>query len=169
MKTLYLLRHAKSSWDEKGLDDIERELAGRGRKAAAKIGAYMLEHEMLPDVVLCSPATRASQTCTIVAQALGIEDRVRVEPSLYPGSAEAIVDALRALREDTESVLVVGHNPSMEDAATGLGGEGKKKALKRVAKKDPTAGLAVIAFLDVWQKVAPGAGYLRAFIRPRDL
>jgi phosphohistidine phosphatase len=169
MKTLYLLRHAKSSWDAKGLDDIERELADRGRKAAAKIGAYMLKHEMLPDVILCSPATRASQTCAIVAQALGIEDRVRVEPSLYPGSAESIIDALRALRDDTGSALVIGHNPSMEDAATALGGDGKKKALKRIAKKYPTAGLAVIAFLDDWERVAAGAGYLRAFIRPRDL
>lgn len=169
MKTLYLLRHAKSSWDEKGLGDVERPLAGRGRKAAARIGEYMKEHEMLPDVILCSPAVRASQTCAIVAEALGIEDRVRVEPSLYPGSAEAIVDALRALRDETESALVIGHNPSIEEAAAGLGGDGKKKALSRMSKKYPTGGLAVIAFLDDWQRVAPGAGYVRAFIRPRDI
>jgi phosphohistidine phosphatase len=146
---LYLLRHAKSSWDEPGLADHDRPLARRGKRAADAMGRYMREHGIEPEVVLCSSATRTRQTL----ERLGLPD-ARIEPELYGADAAT----LRALIPDASSAMLIGHNPGMQDLALSLARSGAK--LGELAEKFPTGALATIE-LDT--------GELVDFVRPRDL
>jgi phosphohistidine phosphatase len=146
---LYLLRHAKSSWDEPGLADHDRPLARRGERAADAMGRYLREHGIEPEVILCSTATRTRQTL----ERLGLPD-ARIEPELYGADAAT----LRALIPDASSVMLIGHNPGMQDLALSLARSGAK--LGELAEKFPTGALATIE-LDT--------GELVDFVRPRDL
>jgi phosphohistidine phosphatase len=146
---LYLLRHAKSSWDEPGLADHDRPLARRGKRAADAMGRYMREHGIEPEVVLCSSATRTRQTL----ERLGLPD-ARIEPELYGADAAT----LRALIPDASSAMLIGHNPGMQDLALSLARSGAK--LGELAEKFPTGARATIE-LDT--------GELVDFVRPRDL
>jgi phosphohistidine phosphatase len=160
-KHLYLLRHAKSSWTDHGLSDHDRPLAPRGRKAAALIGEYLRHEEITIDLVLCSSARRARETLELV----GAEGRIEVEPELYAASAEELLDRLRQLPEDIESVLLVGHNPSIQDLAAGLAGGAGGLA----EQKYPTGALAELTFTGRWADLRPQRANLTAFVRPREL
>lgn len=170
MKTLLLLRHAKSDWAEPGLDDIDRPLAPRGRAAAALMGRHLKAEGLVPDLVLCSSARRAQETWDLVAPELGREVPVRFRKGLYAVSSAALLGALRRVPDDCGRLLVIGHNPEMEDLAHRLAGSGKAKALASLAEKYPTAALAEIRFAqDGWSKIGEGSGALHRFVRPRDL
>lgn len=169
MKTLYLLRHAKSSWNDATMPDFARPLAERGRQAAPRIGKYMKSEGLLPDAVICSGARRAVETWELIAPALGTP-RVHIDDNLYMATPESIIAWLKRLQPEIGSVLMVGHNPGFEDVASRLIGDGRKKAMKRIRKKYPTGALAVIRFdVDGWDRVEEGTGYLDRFIRPKDL
>jgi phosphohistidine phosphatase len=146
-RRLYLLRHAKSSWDDSELADHDRPLAPRGIRAAAAIAGYLREHEIQPALVLCSTARRTRETY----ERLGLDGPVRYEPRIYGASAAELRELVRALPDELESVMLIGHNPAIEE----LSGE----------PKFPTGALAVLE-LDDWS--ASGAT-LVAFVRPRDL
>ena len=175
MKTLLLLRHAKSSWDDPRLADFDRPLAPRGRKAAPMMAAYLSETGLRPDLVLCSPALRARQTWALVAAGLGGAFAVKEPRGLYLGAPSHLLDAVRRAPEEADCVMLVGHNPGMENLALALAGPGSKpKALAKLQAKFPTAALAEIAFDHAqghteWRDVARGGGRLRRFVRPRDL
>ena len=171
MKTLYLLRHAKSSWDEPTLDDFDRPLAARGRAAAPRIGAFMRAHGWIPDLVLCSAARRARETWALVAAALDADIAATYTDALFHGSPFRLLAVLRRAPDSAASVALVGHSPGIENLAARLSGPGSDVAgLDLLRGKFPTAALAVIELgADRWDAVDEGSGRLVRFVRPRDL
>lgn len=167
---LMLLRHAKSDWSA-NLPDKERQLNQRGRAAAPRMGEYMAESGLVPDRVLCSPAVRASETWTLVHKALPDAPRAEYLEELYDfGSGSTFVRIIREHAGNSKCVLVVGHNPWMEDLAGLLAACGHERQLARMTRKFPTAALAVIDFdFDDWSNLAPQTGRLHRFVRPKDL
>ena len=171
MLRLMLFRHAKSSWTDPGLDDHNRPLNPRGQKAAPLIGRFMRMQKLVPDLVLCSPARRARETWKLASAELGAAPRLLLEEALYDfGNGGRVLDTVRGKAETAKSVMVVGHNPSIERLAQRLIGKGDAKLRKRVAEKFPTGALAVISFdAGNWSAVEDGKGTLATFVRPRDL
>src|SRR3954470_18822585 len=111
MKTLYLLRHAKSSWDDSSLKDFERPLNERGSKAAPRMGGYLRKQKIKPDVVISSPALRAKQTTTMVAEAAGMTGIMTFNEAIYEASAQKLFYIVASFEDRVESVLMIGHNP----------------------------------------------------------
>jgi phosphohistidine phosphatase len=167
---LYLLRHAKSSWDDPGLSDAERPLAPRGERAARRMAGHFREADVKPDVVLCSPARRARQTLEAVAAAFGPGTEVRVEEDLYGASAGELLVRLRQVLPGTGSVMVVGHNPGIHELALELVGAGDERALADLRHKFPTAGLATLIVAEGgWPDLDRGRAELDDFVVPRAL
>jgi phosphohistidine phosphatase len=170
MRTLMLMRHAKSSWDQPELGDIERPLAPRGRETAPLIARYLRENDWRPDLVLCSPAARVRETWQLMAPVLGDAIECKALRTIYPGAPSRVLEVLRRAADGIERLMLIGHNPGLARLAADLCGTGPKKQLERLRAKFPTAALAVIEFdLARWDELAPGAGRLRAFVRPKDL
>ena len=166
MKTLYLLRHAKSSWDDPGLADHDRPLAPRGRRAAKAIAEHLGRDRIAPALVLCSPARRTRETLEAIAPAFGEEVPVEVERDLYGATAGELLERLRAVSDAVESVMLIGHNPSIQTLALNLAGGGELEAIEL---KYPTGALATLTFEGSWYELGSGAAELAAFVRPRDL
>jgi phosphohistidine phosphatase len=171
MLRLFLFRHAKSSWTDPGLDDHDRPLNPRGQKAAPLIGRFLRAQKLVPDLVLCSPARRARETWKLASGELGSAPRLVMDEALYDfGNGGRILDAVRTRADTAKSIMVVGHNPSIERLAQRLIGKGDAKLRKRLAEKYPTGALAVISFdTNDWNAIEDGKGTLAAFTRPRDL
>jgi phosphohistidine phosphatase len=170
MLTLSLLRHAKSSWDDPGLEDFDRPLAERGQKAAPRMGAYMAGHGIAPDLILSSPSVRTRQTLDFLLPKLPSTPPVTFEDGLYLASAATMLKRVRKLKPSVRHVMVVGHDPGMHDLAVELAGSGDPADLQALGAKFPTAALAVIAFeVGAWPGVGPGAGRLVLFMTPRRL
>jgi phosphohistidine phosphatase len=167
MKRLYLLRHAKSSWKESGVPDHDRPLARRGRRAAKTMAAHLREEGIAPELVLCSTARRARDTFERIEPAFGAPD-VRFEPELYHASADALLDRLHEVPDAVESVMLIGHNPSLEMLALELARPGAQ--VRELAAKYPTAALATFAIPGAsWRELGRGSAELTGFVRPRDL
>ncbi|MEZ4414338.1 MAG: histidine phosphatase family protein [Gemmatimonadota bacterium] len=170
MRRLLLLRHAKSSWDDASLDDFERPLAARGRNDAPRMARYLWENDLLPDVALCSPARRAAETWEAVAPLLGGRVPVEYDRSLYMAAPSTLLRLVQSQPLEHSSVLVLGHNPGLEEAACRLVVDGSERDLERMTLKYPTCALAVIDFpCELWGEVDWGQGRLQRFVRPRDL
>jgi len=169
LKTLLLLRHAKSSWSNPSLQDFDRPLNARGETAAGGIGGWLQESGQVPELVLSSTARRAAETWAGVAEALEDPPEVRWDPSLYLAEPDHLLDRIRALPASVGSAMLVGHNPGMEDLARSLARKGDPAALHNLRVKYPTGGLAIITFdVDRWQDVAPRTGRLELFRTPRS-
>ena len=166
VKQIHVLRHAKSSWDDPSLDDHERPLAKRGRKAAARIAAYIDDGGIRPELVLCSTARRARETFEGISEALG-SPTVHFKADLYDASAGEWLKALRAIDDQVSSVMVIGHNPALAALVLTLAGGGGD--IDRVRNKFPTAALATLSFEGVWQDLAEGATTLVDYVIPKDL
>jgi phosphohistidine phosphatase len=170
MLTLSLLRHAKSSWDDASLEDFERPLAKRGEAAGPRIGAFMAEHGLVPDLILCSPAVRARQTIDLVLPHLAGGPTVVYEDNLYLAASSVLLARLRRIEGKVHHVMIVGHDPGMQGLALELTGEGDAKMRQALAAKFPTAALAVIRFkAREWAKVQPAKGCLELFVTPKML
>jgi phosphohistidine phosphatase len=169
MLILSLLRHAKSSWDDPRLDDHERPLAKRGAKEAPRIGAYMSEHELKPDLVICSSAVRTRATLALVlAEWSGPPPRVVFEDDLYLGPPVTLLMHLQEVKAPARHVLLVGHNPGVHALALECIGSGDRKLIAGLAKGFPTAALAVITFeAGSWADIRAASGRLRHFAVPR--
>jgi phosphohistidine phosphatase len=166
-RRLYLLRHAKSSWKDQTLADHDRPLAGRGRRAAKAIRGHLKQHHIVPELVLCSTATRARQTFEGIEPALG-RGGVRVESEIYGAGAGALLALLQNTPARVRSVMVIGHNPGLEQLALLLARDGSK--LPQLQAKFPTGALATLAFQNTtWAALDKGAAELTGFVRPRDL
>lgn len=163
VKRLYILRHAKSSWDEEGLPDHERPLAPRGEKAAARIAEHMRSEGIAPELVLCSTALRTRQTLAVLLPVLPGDVVVVLEDELYGASLEGLIERLREVDEVVSAVLVIGHNPTLHALALALTGQGD--ALDRF----PTGALATVGFFGPWADLGEGAGELEALVVPREL
>ena len=170
MRRLILLRHAKSDWAGPQARDHGRPLAERGREAAPKIGAYMMRHGLVPDLVVCSTAARAQQTFDLVAAEFSEKIPITYDERIYEVGAEDILGVVKQTRDDVHVLLLVGHNPGLRDLAELLIASGNVDARQRVLEKFPTAGLAVIDFpIDDWRKLHAKAGRLDRFVTPRTL
>jgi phosphohistidine phosphatase len=167
MKHLLLLRHAKSSWDDPDLADHDRPLAPRGRRAATLIAAYMRAERLSPELVLCSSAARTRETLERLAPALGEGVEVQVEPELYAASDEQLLERLQAVDDGVESLMLIGHNPGVEQLALRLAARGEK--LAEVRRKYPTGALAMLEFDGRWSELRSGSAELTDFVRPKQL
>jgi len=170
MLTLSIFRHAKSSWADPGQADAERPLNARGRKAAVAMGRYIAGEGLLPGRILCSTSVRTRET---VARAFG-DIKGAPEPefvdAIYLAPAERLLDLVRKLPARDGRVMIVGHNPGLQDLALGLVAPDANGDLARLAEKLPTAALVVITFEAAsWRAVQPGRGRLERFVTPRDL
>ena len=169
MHCLFVLRHAKSSWNNSSLADHDRPLAPRGERAAEALAAHVATIDPPPALVLCSTARRAQDTLEPVKAQLPDSTTVLIEDELYGASAPELLDRLRAIPDDTPSVMVVGHNPGLEDLVKGLGRDGDPNLIARVHSKFPTGALATLTFPGTWKSLGWGAGTLEAFFVPAEL
>jgi phosphohistidine phosphatase len=168
MRRLVLLRHGKSDWLG-GVKDMDRPLAARGREAVPRVAAHLADEQLFPDLALVSPARRARETWELARPRLG-EVPERSEPRIYEAPPERLLAVIREVDAAVRMLLLVGHNPGFEDLAKLLVGHGDRYAFARLAKKYPTAGLAVIDFaIEDWAGVKPGAGRLDRFVTPKSL
>ncbi len=160
MKTLYILRHAKSSWDDHSLTDHERPLNERGRRTAPFIGGLMKERDMVPDAIVSSPAVRAKQTAELVREAAGFEPEIKFNERIYEASVGTLMTVITEFDNEADRALLVGHNPGAEGLIYYLTGE--------IAPM-PTAALAIIELnIGSWAEIEDGRGILSRVIRPKD-
>ena len=161
MKTLLLLRHAKSSWKQPELHDHDRPLNKRGKKEAPKVGAYLKDHDLVPDLILSSTARRAHDTAQAVAEESGFSGQVDLYQDLYLSDASCYLDILCCLPEAANRVLVVGHNPDLEELLT---------LLTDVTDHLNTATLAQVDLpITSWQEVNEATdGRLQLLWTPRE-
>ena len=166
-KTLGLLRHAKSDWDDLSLRDFDRGLNERGRRGAAAIGAHIRAHGVAWDVLLASPAERVKRTL----DASRLQVPVRWDERVYLADSAALVELLRDIEGDPAAVLVAGHNPGLQELIFALVAPERENALfDTAAEKYPTATFAVLELaIERWADCAPGCGALVHLVRPRDL
>ena len=165
-----LLRHAKSDRGNPGVRDHDRTLNARGRETAPRIGAYMASHALVPDLVLCSTATRARETWDLVAAAFSPAPNIVQEARIYQNDPAVLLDIVRSMRPDVERLLLVGHNPSFQVFAEEIVASGHGDARQRLREKFPTAALAVIDFaVEAWDRVHPHSGRIDRLITPRLL
>jgi phosphohistidine phosphatase len=167
MKQLFLLRHAKSSWDDSELVDHDRPLAPRGRRAVKLIAEHLGRQGVKPALVLCSSALRTRETLDGIVAALGDGVSVQIEGELYAASEQSLLERLRAVEDGVESLLLIGHNPGLEQLALRLAGGGHKLAV--LSRKFPTGALATLEFSGRWGDLRPGRAELTDFVTPKEL
>ena len=161
MKTLYILRHAKSSWDNADLTDFERPLNERGLKVAPLMGGVIKKNRFQPELILSSPARRAEQTAALIKQSANIRGAIRYDERIYEASPARLLEVICEQNEKIESVMLVGHNPGLE---------GLLKVLTNEPQPMPTAALAVIDLqTDRWSAINSSKGNLRILIRPKEI
>lgn len=161
MKTLFVLRHAKSSWDNPNAADFDRMLNQRGLEAAPLMGRAMRENRFTPDLILSSPARRASQTAQLVKEAAQFAADLKYEERIYEASPLTLFNIVADAPEDCRNLLLVGHNPGLEGLIKVLTGE---------TCSMPTAALAeIILDIEKWSGLQPGCGRLENFLKPKAL
>jgi phosphohistidine phosphatase len=140
MKTLYLMRHAKSSWSFDDLSDRERPLNDRGRDDAPRMGQALAKRDLKLDLIVSSPAVRALSTAVLVARELGYEhDKIKVEPGIYEADLDTLLAVVHELPDEANSVLLTGHNPTITDVANYL-------SPSPLSSEMPTAGVICLHF-----------------------
>jgi phosphohistidine phosphatase len=164
---LLLLRHAKSSWSDASLRDHDRPLNGRGRRAAASMGAHLRARDWLPDLVLCSSARRTCETAALLD--LPADTAVEIEHDLYLADADDVFARVSRVDDAIGSLMVIGHNPTMHEVALDLARAGDPSARSRLASAYPTGALALFDVDVPWRELEPGSARLTNFVVPRDL
>ncbi len=160
MKTLYILRHAKSSWSEPDLADFDRPLNDRGKSAGPFMGELIALKGYAPSIILCSPAARARQTVELVKESSGMEAEILFDDRIYEASPQALRQVVSEIDDSHSSVMVVGHNPGTEGFIRYLSGD---------LEAMPTAALAVLTLnIDEWKAVSEMCGSVEAVYRPKD-
>ena len=170
MSLLTVLRHAKSSWDEPGLDDFDRRLNERGRKAARRVGREMKRRRIRFDHAIASPAVRVRETIEELAKGYGKLPGVSFEPQIYDASAAALLHIVRCIPEIAHAPLLVGHNPGLQQLVLALARDDGDGIRDRVAEKYPTAAVAMIELGSTrWDEVETHSGTIVELILPREL
>ena len=158
MKTLYILRHAKASWDDSSLLDFERPLNDRGREAAELIGKRLAAEELVDALLLCSPALRTRETAEIVFQDLRVDERF--DERIYEASLRDLTQVISEIPDDKQVAVLIGHNPGLEELLAFLTGEQRRM---------PTCALVKIKFeFASWKEVKAGGGSLEWFTTPKS-
>jgi phosphohistidine phosphatase len=167
VKTLGLLRHAKSDWDDMSLRDFDRGLNDRGRRGAAVMGGHIREHGVKWDLLLASPAERVKRTL----DATRLQIPVRWDEHAYLAESDALIELLRGVEGDPGAVLIAAHNPGLQELVFDLvAPENENDLFNAVTEKYPTATFAVVELaIESWADCAPGCGTLVHLARPRDL
>jgi phosphohistidine phosphatase len=161
MRTLLLLRHAKSSWDDPSLRDFDRPLNKRGLKAAPLIGRFMLKRDVRPGLVISSPAKRAKKTARLVAESAQLPSKPRFDERIYEASAVQLLEVVSEIEDQAEEVMLVGHNPGLEELLLALTGE---------VRRMPTAALARIKLdIEKWRDAPEAGGQLEWLVTPKEL
>lgn len=163
MKRLTLVRHAKSSWKNAALADIDRPLSGRGKRDAPRMGVFLAEQGLRPDIILSSPARRARKTARLLARQLSdIEKSFLSDPALYEAGADMLLQRVRAFDETWQHILLVGHNPGLTDFANLLTAAGIENI--------PTCGVLVADLdIDSWRVAGAGCGSVFRYVIPGEL
>lgn len=170
LRGLYILRHAKSSWDSPALPDHERPLDPRGERAALVMGRFIAQRRFLPDLVLCSTAVRAQETLALVSSQWPGVPPTELIPQLYLNGERELMHAIMAVDDIHRTVMVVAHNPDLHDLVTTLARRGDAALLDRATAKFPTAAFAAIKLpLAHWAGIGHATGTLACFATPRDL
>ena len=172
MKRLLLLRHAKA--ERETADDIKRGLEKRGEKDAQRMGRFLREDVYVPDLILCSTSLRTRRTIEFLLPELGTSPRIDYQSELYLAEPEVILSLIRRVSDKVGTLMVIGHNPGLEQLALALAAQPLEKKLRKrydaMDEKFPTSALAVIDFaVPRWIDLTPGRGELDAFVRPKDL
>jgi phosphohistidine phosphatase len=170
MRRLLLWRHAKAERSQPGERDVERVLAEGGRGDAATIAAYMVRHALTPDLVLVSTSERTRETWAEGVKAFDRPPRAIFDDRLYEAPAQNVLKVVRETPPEVGTLLIVGHNPGLQELAVQLVAAGDVDARQRLKEDFPTAALAVISFaLEDWSQLHPHSGRLEHFVTPRFL
>jgi phosphohistidine phosphatase len=170
MKQLLLMRHAKSSWDDALLSDFDRPLARRGRDAAPRMACELVRRGWQPEFALVSPAARSRETWELSVAEFAAKPAKSFPVALYDASAPTLLGEVRQTPESVRVLLVIGHNPGLEDFARLLASDSSEaRALKQLGAKFPTAALAHFTLNGGWADLETGAARLRHFLRPKDV
>jgi phosphohistidine phosphatase len=170
MRRLLLLRHSKAERSEPGTKDDSRVLIDRGRKDAARIGAYMAGHALIPDRVVLSPAARTQETWKYAANAFRPTPAAMSAERLYDATPHTILAVIKDTPASAHTLLVIGHNPGLHELALMLIAAGDVDARERLREKLPTSSLVIIDFaFDNWNKLHPQSGRLERFVSPKSL
>ncbi|MGW0418256.1 SixA phosphatase family protein [Streptomyces sp. NPDC003015] len=166
-RRLIVLRHAKSAWPE-GVADHERPLGPRGRRDAPEAGRVLAASGLLPDLALCSTAVRARHTWELASAQWDAPPPVRLDPELYGADVAELLAAVHGTPPEVATLLLVGHNPGLEDLVLTLAGDGVDDALDEVRVKFPTSAIAVLAWHGTsWRALEPGTALLTSVMVPR--
>lgn len=169
-RQLILLRHAKSSWDDPLLEDFDRPLAKRGRSAARRIADWLTQNRIRPSLVLCSPAARTRQTLDLLGDAIGADAEVIHDKALYLAEMDGLLARIRAVDDHVGCLLMIGHNPGLQDLAVALASSAAKRERARLIEKFPTASVAWFSVDGSgWADIDPATTELIEFLRPADL
>jgi phosphohistidine phosphatase len=170
MLELSILRHAKSSWDDDRLPDFDRPLAPRGRKAAPRIGRYMRDIGLAPDLVLCSPSVRTRETARLVLAQLDTEPPLTIDPSIYEADVTQLRASIARAPPSTRRLLLIGHNPGLQRLVLELVGPDLAPEHGQLRDKLPTAALVVLGVdVPTWADLAPGSARILRWMTPRHL
>ncbi|HSQ00441.1 MAG TPA: histidine phosphatase family protein [Candidatus Dormibacteraeota bacterium] len=170
MKKLILLRHAKSGWDDPVPRDFDRPLNAKGLRAARAIGHFAQAAGIRFDTIVASPALRVTETLAEFGNGFGEMPEPGYDRRIYLASAQTLLEVIQGLDDKSDAVLMVGHNPGLEDLVFLLVPEGEDDAREQVEEKYPTASIAEITLgIDHWSDAEVGSGTLDRFTRPRDL
>ena len=160
MKTLYVLRHAKSSWAAPELADFDRPLNHRGETTAPFMGEFMITHGFTPEVIVSSPAVRARETARLAKEGARLTADIIHDERIYEASPRTLQTVTSSIDDQFESAMIVGHNPGMEGVVRLLTGRSEEM---------PTAALAIIDLdIDRWSEIDSGLGSLRRIVRPKE-
>ncbi|GAA2895730.1 histidine phosphatase family protein [Streptosporangium fragile] len=165
-RRLVVLRHAKSAWPE-GVADVDRPLAGRGRRDAPAVGRRLRAAGLLPDRVISSPSRRTRETWELAAGELGAEVPVSYDGRVYEADVPELLGVVREVPDDVRTLLLLGHNPGLAELVAALAGRATGDALERVREKFPTSAIAVLAVPGSWSGLAPGSALLTELAVPR--
>jgi phosphohistidine phosphatase len=162
-KTLFLVRHAKSSWKEPGLDDMKRPLNPRGKEEAPKMGKHLSDYSVKPELITSSPAVRALKTAEKIAKELGFKKSdVLVNEEIYTFNGGSLMDVVKGFDDKYGSVMLVGHNPAITAFANELSGAGIDNI--------PTCGVVLLEFdHDRWKDIEKGSGKVLEYDYPKKL
>ena len=168
MHTLYLLRHAKSSWADPAVPDHARPLAARGRRDGKRIAKHLVELGIEPELLLCSSAERTRETLELIRPALSATSTVMLEAELYAATSDTLLERIRALPDTVASVMMIGHNPGLHDLALVLASAGAE--LGRLKAKFPTGALATLELSNTtWSELSQADVVLAAYVVPKQL
>jgi phosphohistidine phosphatase len=164
---LYLLRHAKSSWDNPSLPDHDRPLARRGQRACATLTRHLRREHISPELVLCSSSIRTRDTLAGIERGFDRQADISIEERLYASSAEDLLARLQEVPDAVQSLMMIGHFPAIQELAVYLAVVGELR--DAVTAKFPTAALATLRCTRSWKRLGPGSAELLAFVKPREL